>query len=344
MTDFLNSLKADLLDRRLVPLVALVAVGLLGGLGYALLGGSSGTSSPTVAAAPISTPAGSGGLTVAQTQPSANQAVAETTTGAGVQRHGTSRNPFSPLAGASTAASTASGAKALVPLSGSASKTVSSSTTSSSTTSTTTTTGSSTPSASTPSTPKPAAPAKPKTLYSVAVEFGQLPAVLPLPPGFELKSFVALTKATPLPSAKARQLEFLGVTVTRTGKSATFAIDSELIPTAGSAACLPSKVQCNMIDLGVGKSEQLLGTLPNGETATYELRVVSIAAAKASTASVSSVLRAQRRVSRELLGRGGLMELSGLHYSSRAGVLVFGGSAAFGARAHVARQHSRHGG
>ena len=43
MTDFLNSLKADLLDRRLLPIVALVGVALVGAVAYAVLGGGGST-------------------------------------------------------------------------------------------------------------------------------------------------------------------------------------------------------------------------------------------------------------------------------------------------------------
>ena len=49
MTDFLSSLKADLLDRRLLPLVALVAVGLVAAVAYAVLGGGSSAATPTAA-------------------------------------------------------------------------------------------------------------------------------------------------------------------------------------------------------------------------------------------------------------------------------------------------------
>ena len=45
MSEFLSSIKADLLDRRMLPLVAIVAVLLVGAIGYVVLGGS-GSSTP----------------------------------------------------------------------------------------------------------------------------------------------------------------------------------------------------------------------------------------------------------------------------------------------------------
>ena len=46
MNNFLNSVKADLLDRRLLPIVALVGLGLLAALAYAILGGGSAAAPP----------------------------------------------------------------------------------------------------------------------------------------------------------------------------------------------------------------------------------------------------------------------------------------------------------
>jgi hypothetical protein len=331
MNDFLSSLKADLLDRRLLPLVALVLVALVGALAYAVLGGGgSSSSSPTAAAVPIPRP--SGGLAATQAQTSAKQAVAEMTAGGAVQRHGASRDPFAPLPGAAKAAASAT-----------------SKTTATSTAGTKTTGGKagSTPAAATTptTTPKSAAPApaKPRTLYKVSLQFGLLPAAT-TSQSVVLRSWLGLSKDTPLPSASERLIETVGVIVSGSTKSAAFTIDSELIPSSGEAVCLPSKVQCKMIELAPGKNEQLLGTLPNGETATYELRVLTIESVKASTASVTSVLRAQRKAGGELLGQGGLLKLAGLHYSSLAGVLVFDRARAVGARAHTALASGRHGG
>ena len=97
MTDFLGSLKADLLDRRMLPLLALVGVALVGALAYAVLGGGSSSTSPTAttSAPPISL--GAPGIAISQAPSSASQAIAETTSGSARQRGGSSRDPFTPL-------------------------------------------------------------------------------------------------------------------------------------------------------------------------------------------------------------------------------------------------------
>ena len=47
MTDFLGSLKADLLDRRILPILVLLGVALVGALAYAVLGGGGSTATAT---------------------------------------------------------------------------------------------------------------------------------------------------------------------------------------------------------------------------------------------------------------------------------------------------------
>jgi hypothetical protein len=341
MTDFLNSLKADLLDRRLLPILAVVVVALAGAVAYAALGGGSSSSSPTAVAPSAPTQAGTGGLAVSQVQNSTSQAVAETTNGASVQRHGTAHDPFAQLPGAKSASAASTGSSA----SGSAGKSASGSTGSGGST----TGGSKTGSAggeggkTTPSSqPKPSTPAKPETIYTVAIRFGVVPEGVPAESA-ALTAYEKLSARTPLPSIKEKLIEFLGVTVTGTGTSASFAIDAEVFP-RGSASCLPGPVQCKVIDLKAGKTEQFNGTLPDGQPVTYELRVTSITTSEASGARLGSLLRSQAKAEHDLLGRGGLLTLAGIRYSSRAGVFVFAGRPAFGTRAGVARNRARHSG
>src|SRR5262249_59120240 len=106
---FLDAVKADLLDRRLLPIVAVVGAGLAAALAYAALGG--GGSGGATGKPPLSAPLapGSAVIAVSPAQPSAGRAVAEITSGASQQRRGSSRNPFTPLPGAgSMSASTSS--------------------------------------------------------------------------------------------------------------------------------------------------------------------------------------------------------------------------------------------
>ena len=320
MTGFLSSLKADLLDRRLLPLVALVAAALVAALAYAALGGGSSTATPA-AAVSTSPVTASSGLAISQTTP--EKAVAETTGGGSTQRRGVAHNPFTPLPEAKTKATASTATTSAATSTKSAGSPGSSATSGSG--------------ASIPTTPPtPSAPAKPKTVYHVAVLFGVLPAGA-TPQSAQLTPYENLRLLTPLPSAQQPLIVFRGVTAG--GRSATFTLVGEAI-LHGDAACLPNAAQCEAIDLQAGESEQLEYLAPGGQAVTYELRIVSIASSKASSAAVKGVLRGESRAGRELLSRAGLVAIPGLRYSSQAGVLVFGGRSAFGARRSIGRAHS----
>ena len=320
MTDFLKALKADLFDRRLLPLVALVCVALLAAIGYAVMGGGS-SAAPTPSSASLAPVTPTGGIAV--TGAVAERAVAETTNGVAEQRTGKARNPFEAIAGTSSE----SASKAASPSTG-ASKT--------STSSATTTSESSTPTTKTEApSPKPSTKKKKATtIYHVAVEFGVFPTGS-TPETVVLTPYENLKLQTPLPSSKQPLIVFRGVT--RGGKSATFSIIGEAI-LHGIGSCLPSATQCQALDLKPGQSEQLEFLPASGETIVYELRVVSIVAAKASTASLARAWR-QSKAGREVLRRAGLSALPFLRYSSQPGVLVFPIRRAFSARAHVALEH-----
>jgi len=94
MNDFLISLKADLLDRRLLPLVALVAAGLIAAIAYTVLGGGGSSATPTAALSSGPASASSG---IAISQSDTEKAVAETTSGGSAQHGGKVHNPFTPL-------------------------------------------------------------------------------------------------------------------------------------------------------------------------------------------------------------------------------------------------------
>ncbi len=326
MSDFLSSVKADLLDRRLLPLVALVTLGLVAALAYAILGGGSSAATPTAAVTRgAATPQG-----VAISPITPEKAVAETTGGLSQQQNGSAHNPFTPLAEpkAKTASSAASGTAV------SSSSTPSSSSSSSSSPGSGSGSGGSTPSTPTPATPsKPSTPSKPKTVYHVAALFGVLPAGA-TPQTAQLTPFENLKLLTPLPSDKQPLIIFRGVTAG--GKSATFTLDSEAI-LHGPAVCLPSTSQCEAIDLRQGQAEQLEYLSSTGQNVVYELRIVSIVSSNASSAAIKSIYRGESKAGRELLGHAGLEAIPGLRYSSQPGVLVFAVHRAFAAR----RRHGR---
>jgi len=339
MTGFLNAVKADLLDRRLLPLVALVVAVLVGAVAFAVLsGGSSGTPAATVATGPST--ALVPGLSVSHQTP--ETAVAEVTAGASTQHRGEAHDPFIPLANPeekTTSATSATGSTA--------SASPSTSTGSSGSTESTTPSessppspSSSTPSESTPTSPsKPSKPAKPKTVYHVAVLFGELP---PAGSGAtaQLTPYVNLKLLTPLPSAKQALVVFRGVTAG--GKSATFTLVGEAI-LHGKVACLPSASQCEAIDMHPGESEILEYLTPTGQTVSYELTLVTITSTKASSADVANELRSESKTGRALLRHDGLLALPYLRNSTQVGVLVFAGHPAFAhqsahGHAHAARR------
>ena len=331
MSGLFHSIKSDLLDRRMLPLLALVVVALAAAAGYVALGSSS-SSTPT---ASISAPAATGaGLTISATQAPASPAQSETTSGTPERRHGVARDPFAPIAGATSAAtakaasSTPSPASSATPSTSAASSTTGSGSSSSS--------SSSSPPASTPPTPeKSSPPPKSTTVYHVAVLLG----VVPEPPSTpQLTPYENLKLLAPLPSAKQPLIVFRGVTTN--GADAVFTLVGEAI-LHGPGSCLPSATQCQAVELKPKQSEQLEYLTSSGQTVTYELQVVSIDAGKASAASAAGALHGESKAGRELLRRAGLTALDGLHFSAKAGVLAFSARGASSARAHAARRPRR---
>jgi hypothetical protein len=327
MNDFFDSLKSDLLDRRLIPVLGLLAVVLIAAIAYAVLGGSSATA-PNTASAPVTPVAKVPGIAVSEVKTADVTAGAETTSGSPQQTGGASRNPFAPMPGvkqaqaASAAATSGSGSSAAT---GSGSPAASSPTTS---------TGGSTP-APAEETKKPSTPTKPKdkqTVFHVDVLFGTAAAATP-PQNAALTPFNELKLQQPLPSGSQPLVVFRGVIAG--GKSATFTLVGEAI-LRGPAVCLPSASQCQAIDLKPGQTEELEYLPPGADAVIYELNVVSISSGKAKLSSAHSAFGGESKTGLELLRRSGLQGLSGLRYSTTKGVLVFAGKHAFAARAHIA--------
>lgn len=323
MSELFGSIRADLTDRRLLPVVVLVAVCLVAAVAYALLGGSGGSPSPIVRGPAPS--ASAAGIAVTTTTP--EHAVAETTDGYKEQSAGRSRDPFALLPGAASGASnevsspeSASSAPIGTAASGSAGA---SPETSSGSTETTT--------PETKTEPKKHS-TKPKTVYNVAIEFGTLPPGI-TPETAQLTPFTKLRLQTPLPSAQLPLLVFRGVTAK--GKSATFTLVGEAI-LSGAGACLPSPTQCEAVDLKPGVTEQLSYLAPDGQATIYELRVLSITPEKAKAKASKASTWAESKAGRDLLRASGLVALPFLRYSSQPGVLVFAPRKASAAQAHTA--------
>jgi hypothetical protein len=296
MSAILRSLKSDLLDRRLLPILLLLGLALAGAVAYVVLdgGGSSpsGAAPSSAAIVPAATPSASGpALPVSQAPTDPNAAVAETTNGARYQHKAGSHDPFTPLQGKAAAVTpSSSGSSSSAKSSSSPENKPGSSTKTSSSTSSTP--SSSTPSGGSPSTPpvstQVAPKPKPKPVYLVTVQFGRVssvPGVLP-----QLTPYPDLKHLQELPSSDDTLIVFGGARAN--GKGALFALSREAI-LKGQADCIPSASQCEVIDLAPGDSEELTYLEPDGESVPYELKVVSIELAKSQAAAARA--RAARR-------------------------------------------------
>jgi hypothetical protein len=312
MKSFLDSLRADLLDRRFLPVLALLGVALVAALAFAVLGGGSSTSSPPpVAGASSGTTGASGAVAISQA-PAANEAVSETTSGA--HKHsGAPRDPFTPLP--STTAKPSSAASTSATPSSSSSQAPSSSSSS----------GSSTSSGGSPASkpaPKPAKPKPPQKVYQVDVLFGAAPVGTPSQ-GIPVTPFNNLTRLYPLAVNGEAPLVFTGVTAG--GASAIFTIVREVFP-HGPAVCHPSASQCEAIQLKPGQSEELEYIPPSGQALVYRLQLVSITAVHASAAKAAAAFHSTSRAGRALLRGAGLSALPGLRYSAGKGVVIVPGA------------------
>ncbi len=249
MNAFFDSLKSDLFDRRLTPVLALLGTALLAAIVYAVIGGGSSSPAPS-ASAPVAVPKTSGiAVTAAETT---KTPAAETTSGSAEQTVGGAvRNPFHPLPGvksattAATSASASGSSSGVSPTSGSSGESSSGSGGSEGSSSEGSGSETSSPSQGGGTQSQEKKSAKPGKAYKVSVLFGMAPAGTPaLSAG--LTSYESLKRQQPLPSSTQPLIVFRGVIAG--GKSATFTLVGEAI-LRGSAACLPSASQCQAIDL-----------------------------------------------------------------------------------------------
>jgi hypothetical protein len=300
MSAFVNSLRADLLDRRLRAVLILFVAALIGGVAYAATGGSGSPAAPS-SFPPVASSAP--GIAPVALAANPNQAVAETTSGASRQRAGASRDPFTPLPGVVSIHAAGAGS--------------SKSGTSSASKPSSTSGGKEAP---------PTQPAKKRAVihFHSTVEFGVVPA--PPAPGVPapapvLKKYTDLKLNEALPSKANSQLVYLGV-VLRTGNAAVFELTGEVI-IHGSAKCLPSAVHCQAIELQVGQSETLESIEPNGTAVTYELKLVSISRSvtTASAARAHIAVTAPTELQRDLLRRLPPALLAGVRDSHVTSVL-----------------------
>jgi hypothetical protein len=306
MNALLGSLKTDLLGRRLLPLVVVLGVVLLGAVAYAVLGGSGGSSSTPVISLGASLPP----LPPSLASPAPgdpNQAISETTSGVHYQRVGAARDPFIKLP---------------EPKAKTASKPSSSSSSSSSSTPNASQGGSSgtpTSGGTTPTKPKPEAPKK-KVLqrsYQVALLFGLAP---PLGQNPQLTPYEDLKRLTPLPDKEHALLVYSGVS--SSGQGALFTLLHEAI-VKGGGICLPSATQCEMIDMPVGKTEELQYIGNEGQAVTYLLQVVSIVKHETTVTPVTPLAARVSKAGKKLLRAAHLPATARLRYFPGRDVVVF---------------------
>lgn len=274
MTELLQSLRTDLLSRRMLPLVAVALLALVVALGYALAGG--GSSTAPRAAVPSTGSAGQSALALTAAAPNPNAAVSETPGGLRYQAGGPTRNPFTPLPEPKSATAKTSG-----PFSGGSSSAGGSSSGSG---------GSGAGGAGgksgggepAPTPPKPSKPSKPNKKafpYDVSILFGRLPATagqeVTLPP------YQNLQPQRPLPSAGDERIAL--ERVNSNAKSAVFALLAPAI-LRGQGLCLPSPSECQHLSLEVGHAEELEYIEEDGQSFVYELKTVSIVKSSSQTA------------------------------------------------------------
>jgi hypothetical protein len=276
MTELLQSLRSDLLSRRLLPFVALALLVLAVAVGYALAGAGSGPAPR--ASAPVNAPVGQPALTVAAAVANPNAAESETPGGLRYQAGGPTRNPFTPLPEPKVAAAqTAPGSSSSNGSSAGGSSSSGSGGSGSG--------GSSGKSGGTepaPTPPKPSKPSNPNKKafpYDVSILFGRLPATagqeVTLPP------YQNLQPQRPIPSSSEERIAL--ERVNSNAKSAVFALLAPAI-LRGQGLCLPSPSECQHLSLEVGQAEELEYIEEDGQSFVYELKTVSIVKSSSQTA------------------------------------------------------------
>jgi hypothetical protein len=280
----MRSLRRDLIERKLWPLIALLLAAVIA-VPVVLLKGAAagGTPTPPAPAAATGQPAGQTAGAAAKTVP------------VKVLLASIPRNPFA--SGMPTlSVKPASGSTAATGASSSTATTSSTTTTSAAmvsptpaatpspattptpaTAPTTTTTSTTATTPATGSTTPLAVPAKAQswTLYSVSLRYGK-------DAGARVRTGVA--RLTPLPSAKQPQVMFMGVM--GNGQQAVFALGAGIQHT-GPGLCRPSRTRCSALQLKGGQTEHIILPTANSGTRQVLLRVVRIASSITHSRSVA---------------------------------------------------------
>jgi hypothetical protein len=280
VNELLQSIRADLASRRLLPVLVVVCVGLVAAVAYAATGaGSPSGSPPATPAASTAAPSPAGSVPVSAAQENPHAAVAETPGGLRYQNKAPERNPFTPIVSAATTSASSTGASSGK---GSASGSAPSH-------------GSSSPGSSTGGQPagKGSAPApakqppaktapkpshtglKPTQSYTVALSLTS--------PGGNLDVIESLERLSVLPSEQEPLLVYLGVL--EGGRHVLFAVPPGT-SVSGPGACTPGPTDCELLSLAPDQIESL------ATSAGVSVALFTVTAIK--TASFATVAAANR--------------------------------------------------
>jgi anti-anti-sigma regulatory factor len=302
----LENLISDLREKRLWPIAAALIVAIIA---VPLLLSGAGNSSVPVAQVP--------GAGAASAPVPSLPAVSVTGTPSNARLTGSKRDPFSqqvkPSTGTTTPGSSTGGAttssRAGSPAPSSPS---SSASTSKSTTSTTKTTSTTSTPTSTSTTPASTTPAAKYNYFQVGLVYGgtgSVPQTLANP-----------ARLTPLPKASDPLIVYLGVM--NDHKTALFLLSADVHVT-GKGKCLPSRSNCQLLELQSGEADLFKAVRASGTT-TFTLSLTSVKTF--STASASVAAAAHERVSKagsKIVARATKrsIALHGLTYSKQSGTL-----------------------
>jgi hypothetical protein len=311
MTELLQSIRADLLSRRLLPALIALGLALIAAVAYAATGGgASSTASPPASISTAAVPGGANALPVSVAPANPNQAVSETPRGTLYQSRGATRNPFTPLPSPpakKASASTSSGSK------GSAGK-------SGGTGSSKSTAGATTGGSSVPPVAPPAKPA-PKPIHAGLTSTQSYGVALSLTTfAGGLDTIDPLERLSLVPSAQQPLLVYLGVL--KGGRDALFAVQPGTV-VSGPGSCTPGPTDCEILSLAQEQIESLAVSTGSG-TAGVALFAVTAINVK-DHASVAAANRARREASaagQALLKASTLTALSLFEYQPDVGAVV----------------------
>lgn len=288
----LRNIWADLVEKRLWPVAALLAAGLVA---VPVVLAKSGDEAPP--------PAPAAGVAIAAAAARDRDTVVTLDTAPEVRRHdGRGRDPFIQPKG-----STPTKAKALTSATTADAGAGAGSTTSG---------GSGDDATPQTTTTKP----KPKSTgpaYTVDLRFGQADS---------MKTLKDVTRLTPLPSAKSPFFVFLGAK--DDGKTLVFLVSSDAKAT-GDGKCKPSSGDCETIELRAGDTEFFDLTTDAG-VVQYQMDIVKItksggassASGKAARAARAHASKADRRLLRKVVAGRSSHLMGTYRWSPRRGVLV----------------------